>query len=259
MSAYNVYRMWYAMDKRYYVKLEFTEDEYRRIVDEARRRGYALPRDMLKDIILDCLERSGEARGYDVKIDERKLAEAISRRVERTIADLINPFTAKIDEIQQRLADIIESVEASSQKHSQERYDQGRSEYRYHSESRRAQWRSSEEHSQPGAIDRLKQQKVVFESDVSWMRAPERFFRKLEREGAVVLDAGGERIAADREFWSEFKRSLSEVGIRDPDEAASLVESMLGVKAGELFRKLVKAGLAYYNDEAGVWELAIDD
>lgn len=247
------------MDRKYYVKLEFTEDEYRRIVDEARRRGYALPRDLLKDVILDCLERGGEIRGYDVKIDERKLADAISRRLERTIADLINPFTAKIDEMQQRLADIVESVEASSQRHSPERYEQGKSEYRYHSEGRKTQWRSGEEHSQPGAIDRLKQQKVVFESDVSWMRAPERFFRKLEREGAVVLDAGGERIAVDRGFWSEFRRSLSEVGIRDPDEAASLVESMLGVKAGELFRKLVKSGLAYYNDEAGVWELAVEE
>jgi len=245
------------MVERYFVKVEFTVEEYRRLIDETKRRGYVLPRDLIRDIVIDYLEHGGRVQGYSVQIDERKLAEAISKRLERTIADLINPFTAKIDDIQQRLADIIETVEAS-QKPITERHETGRAEHRTYNEARRAQWRGGEEQSQSGAIERLRQQKVVFGSDVSWMRAPDRFFRKLEREGAVVIDAGGERIAVDRGFWEEFKRSLAEVGIRDSDEASSLVEAMLGVKAGELFKKLVKAGLVYYNDEAGSWELAFE-
>ncbi len=46
---------------------------------------------------------------------------------------------------------------------------------------------------------------------------------------------------------------VEEIGVRDLEEAALLVESSLGGKAGELFRKLVRSGMAYYDEDLGRW------
>ncbi|MFN4045886.1 MAG: hypothetical protein ACK4H7_00920, partial [Acidilobaceae archaeon] len=94
---------------------------------------------------------------------------------------------------------------------------------------------------------------VVFQDDVRWMKSPDKFFDKLKKEGAVVLEVGGEKIAVDSSFWLSFKEELDKVSVSDLEEAASIIELSLGEAAGRLFRKLAKAGLIVYDEDSGIW------
>ncbi len=226
------------MTDKVVVKVELDRDTYVMLRERARREGYALVSDYIRDLI------SREARGGVSTMggcgDEKRLAEAVARRVERVVADIVNPFTGKIDEVARRLADLVEKLEG------------GEVEPARH-EARAAEQRYVQRQQRTGAIDRLRQQKVLFWEDVKWMKAPDRLFAKLEKEGAVVFEAGGEKIAVDRSFWEEFVKAVEEVAVRDPSEASILVESALGERARMLFEKLVSNGLVYYDEDLGHW------
>ncbi|MEB3773446.1 MAG: hypothetical protein GSR86_00790 [Desulfurococcales archaeon] len=215
------------MVEKVVLKIELDRELYRRLEERARSLGYPLVVDYVRELIA----RDASSPGGGV--DEKRLADLVSRRVERVVADIVNPFTGKIDELARRVADLVERLEKG--------------------EGEEVQRVEQEPRQRMGAIERLRQQKVVFWDDVSWMRAPDRFFGKLEREGAVVFDIDGEKVAVDRGFWSEFVKVVEEIGVRDLEEAALLVESSLGGKAGELFRKLVRSGMAYYDEDLGRW------
>ena len=220
------------MPGRVVIKVELDEDVYRKLLDRARSSGYALVVDYVRDLLYRVAEGGFGEGGFD------RVGEVIVKRVERVVSDLVNPFTGKIDEVSRRLAELIEKLESSEEAAEKPSVDYGR--------VQRGQHRM-------GALDRLKVQKVVFWDDVSWMKAPERLFMKLEREGAIVFEVSGEKVAVDRDFWDEFVRVVEGIGVRDPDESSILVASSLGDKAASLFKRLVKAGLAYYDEDLGHW------
>ncbi len=225
------------MPGRVVIKISLDEELYRRLEERAREQGYAL----VVDYIREVLAREATAPPPSTAgIDERRLAEAVARRVERVVADLVNPFTGKIDEVSRRLAELIERMEEGAGREVEPVRE-------------KVEPRPSGRQVRGSAMDRLRQQKVVFWDDVEWMKAPDKLFLKLEREGAIVLDVGGEKIAVDRGFWEEFVRTVEEIGVRDPDEAATLVETALGERARRLFEKLVSGGFAYYDEDLGRW------
>jgi len=151
--------------------------------------------------------------------------------------DILNPYTGKIDEITRRLAELRELLEEAREERVREVVERP---------VRRAP-----------AIEKLKEQGVVFQEDVRWMKSPERFFEKLKREGAMVLSIGGERVAVDPGFWARFAEEVDKISVGDVEEAASLLEMSLGEAAGRLFRKMVKAGVAVYDEDQGIWVLNV--
>ncbi|MEB3817072.1 MAG: hypothetical protein LRS46_03945 [Desulfurococcales archaeon] len=204
-----------------------------------RRRGIELLPECAATLIRESLE--AESPQYDV--------DRLAKRLERAIQDLLNPFTGKIDEINRRLAELIESLEAEESREQplpqpsltgkQTTYERAERTVRRHT-----------------AMERLKDEGVVFEEDIRWMKAPTRFFQKLEREGAIVLDIHGEKVAVDPDFWREFKEVIAGIQISDLSEASNAIEEQLGVNASRLFRKLARAGLLHFNEEKGIWELS---
>jgi hypothetical protein len=205
---------------RVLVKIELTKSEYEALKAIARREGYSLVSEYLRDII----------RGVE-QVD------ALARRLERVIVDILNPYTGKIDEITRRLAELRELLEEAREERVREVVERP---------VRRAP-----------AIEKLKEQGVVFQEDVRWMKSPERFFEKLKREGAMVLSIGGERVALDPGFWARFAEEVDKISVGDVEEAASLLEMSLGEAAGRLFRKMVKAGVAVYDEDQGIWVLNV--
>jgi hypothetical protein len=225
---------------RVVLKIELDYDDYIVLEREAKRRGYSLVSDYLRDLVVGLARRGGEhaAPGADLG----RALESVAKRIERTIADLINPFTGKIDELAQRIADLAERMERGEAEEKAERQAEERGRRRVFT-----------------AVDRLKSEGVVFEEDLKWLKAPEKFFQRLEREGAVVLNLGGERVAIDKGFWERFVSEVEDVKVRDPDHAAVIVEERMGGKAARLFEKLVKASIAFYDEDLGRWSVPLPE
>ncbi|MEM1686030.1 MAG: hypothetical protein QXO93_05855 [Acidilobaceae archaeon] len=221
------------------IKIELSRGEYEALKAISRREGYNLVSEYVKSVVKKALgERGEKVEGLSVK----ELSEAIGKRIERIVSDLMNPYTGKIDDISRKISDIITILESISQE-----------------KEKTAKTIVREAKKPITAIERLKSQGVVFSEDVQWMKSPEKFFEKLKKEGAIVLEYGGERIAIDPDLWESFREEVQSISIRDVDEASTLIESFLGESAGKLFRKLAKIGLLLYDEDNGVWVLRVQD
>ncbi|MEM4429285.1 MAG: hypothetical protein QXJ33_05550 [Acidilobaceae archaeon] len=221
------------------IKIELSRGEYEALKAISRREGYNLVSEYVKSVVKKALgERGEKVEGLSVK----ELSEAIGKRIERIVSDLMNPYTGKIDDISRKISDIITILESISQE-----------------KEKTAKTIVREAKKPITAIERLKSQGVVFSEDVQWMKSPEKFFEKLKKEGAIVLEYGSERIAIDSDLWESFREEVQSISVRDVDEASTLIESSLGESAGKLFRKLAKIGLLLYDEDNGVWVLRVQD
>ena len=261
------------------VAVRVPEEVYRELERKAKRLGFSLVSDYVRSIVLrelgytsgvepredverivrDVIERRVEqliAEGkVEVKpIDMEKLVDTIVKRVERRLQDIINPWTAKIDSLSARIAEVIERIEdvekrveklenQLSQLQEKERTTQP---YYQPQAEKRARRRT--------AIERLREQGVVFEHEVQWLRDRDAFFERLKREGALVLAVGGERIAIDREFWESFREKVEMMPTANDDE----IRVLLTKQQYELFKKLKEAGLVYFDATKRVWRFTED-
>ena len=260
-----------------YVKVRLSRDEYEALKAIARRRGYLTVGELLADTARRLLE-GGDLGGLQVAapgIDEKRLAETVAERLERRLVDLINPFTAKIDEVNRRVAEIIEIIEGAKERPSPPEHPgeqaaparpRGRG-YRQHAYEEEEETAAHAAHRrQPRgrggrggtALERLKTEGVLIASKAPWIKDPEKLFQYLEREGAVVLDLGEEKVAVDPELWERFQEVVEALDVQDSEEAAEIVEEKLGTPAGgELFKVLVKTGHLYYDEDRGGWTLTL--
>ncbi len=253
------------------LKIKISKEEYEALKHIAKSQGFELPTYYLKALIKQVIEgqlQTTPAAPTGIPRDE---IEALVKRIQRTITDLLNPYTAKIDEINRRLAELIELLEEQGPQQREEvqerqferqpRYERGEQrEYRgdrgfYRQEKYRYDRYTESRQKRHTAIERLREDGVIFEEESQWIKMPERFFQSLEREGAKILTLSSGRVAVDPRLWNEFKEKLSEIGIRDAEEAALMIEGSLGPGAAKLFRKLVREGKLVYDEEARRWVL----
>lgn len=219
------------------VAVKLSDEEYVELERVARERGYTMVAEFVKDVILDLLK--GE-RGETPPSLER-----LYSRLERKVQDLVNPFTAKIDDVLRRTAELQSKVEELEQRITglEERL-------------RGERPRPARRERRKSAIERLKEQGAVFETDVRWLRNRDAFFEKLRREGALILDTSEGRIAVDPEFWRRFLARLSRLKSRSEDEI--LGKGMLNAQEYRLFKALKSSGLVYYEEEKKRWA-AVED
>ncbi|NOZ88827.1 MAG: hypothetical protein GXO15_02780 [Crenarchaeota archaeon] len=262
------------------VAVELPEDVYRELERRAQRMGYSLVADYVRSLILRDLGYEGAPAAADV---ERLVEEAVERRLrelvsagtvevkpvdveaalrkalaqlERRIQDMINPWTAKIDNLSSRLADVIERLEELEErvKKLEEQAHQPAAPAAPVSGYGPAHQRVEKGHERSrgrrrSAIERLREQGVVFEHDVQWLRDRDAFFEKLKREGALVLELGGERVAVDPEFWRNFREKLEQLPTANDDE----IKILLTDTQYELFRRLKEHGLIYFDTSKKAW------
>ena len=245
-------------EKRIPLKILLTEEEYRSLEALARAMGYELPSHLVESIVRGLARgewRPGECPQAPPQagVDPERLA----RRLERAIQDLLNPFTAKIDEIARRLGEIQEAIEALQERPGEAPPPPGPPERPPARPVRGESWRESGPRRggarRRSAMERLSEEGVLFASEAPWIKDPERCFQHLEKQGAIVVRAGRELAAVDPGLWRRLVEVLGETAIRSEDEAARLVESALGEAAARLFRLLVREGLAYYDEEKARW------
>ena len=252
------------------LRLLLPEDLVKKIEEEAKSQGFESVSDYLLHIIqlkislsdlvdrVERIERGELTPGLrnaitsliksvgtgEVSVED--LVNKVLLRVERKVFDLINPYTSKIDDLGRRIADLVERIEGLESRFSS--LEQQLTQLQRVS----AEVREVKERPKKSAIEILKEQKVIFESDlIKKIRNRDMFFNRLERDGAVIIQASGERIAVDPDFWTGFVRKVESIKSRSETE----VKTRLSKVEYRLFSKLKESALIYYNAVKGSWEL----
>ncbi|MEB3757356.1 MAG: hypothetical protein GSR76_00660 [Desulfurococcales archaeon] len=227
------------------------EETYKLLKRKAELKGYRLLSDYLRFLIERDLSEE-EQSSSDILGELEDLLNKKLSRIERTVADLLNPYTGKIDRIITLVTELKEELEQSRETMAQQEPASFTQEARQPSEQKKPLVSYRKEQTHPPrktAIERLKEEGAVYESDLGWLKRPDLFFSKLEREGAIVFEAGEERVAVDPEFLNELKSKLREINIPE----AESVEKLLRPQEARLFRLLVDSGRAYFDSVEGGW------
>jgi len=168
-------------------------------------------------------------------------------KIQRSIQDLINPFTAKVDDVARRLGSVVELLDELAER------------VKSLEEEVKSLKTKAEQQAVPqpvkevrkSAMDVLKDQKVMFEKDIAQrIRNRDAFFEKLRREGAVVIEAKGQRVAVEPQFWEEFKETINEL---DTNNEYELKEKLSKVEYG-LLKTLWESGLLYFDSINKKWK-----
>ncbi|EWG07365.1 MAG: CopG/DNA-binding domain-containing protein [Candidatus Aramenus sulfurataquae] len=215
--------------------IKLTDEEYAKLEEEARKEGYVLLTEYVRSKLLSSftLAPSSPSRVESVNYEE------MLRKIERKIQDMINPFTSQIEDLKQRLADLQEKVDSLEEKSPKPRELQPKEKLQ----------RQPTAQEKKTALDILSEQGVIFESELK-LKDPDRFFEKLEREGAKILLTDKERIAVDPNFYNSFVEKLSKLSAQD-DETA---KQQLGKKEFKLFQRLKEAAYIYFDSSSKSWK-----
>jgi len=198
-------------------------------------------------IVLSALEEEGVGKlsVEELKPILEKWLDTLTSRIDRRVQDLINPYTARVSEVLRRIAELHERIE-----NLEERIKQIEERIREQKAPPR-QLQPYQEKRKTG-IERLKEQGVVFESELYRLRNRDAFFDYLARSGAKIIEAKGERIAVDPEFWEKFTiKLLEEISTSNEDE----IKILLTKQEYKLFQKLKESGLLYYDSISKKWKL----
>lgn len=221
--------------KRIYI--EVSDEEYNEIKIRAKSEGYPLVEDYVKSTLMH----------------QRKQEPVDLTRLERKIQDMINPFTAKIDELARRIAQLEETVSSLGSKqvvHGQveKRIAPGMVENRGRNEAEGERTRvQGEREVKRSAVEILKEKGYMIGS-YDKLTKPDLFFEKLKSVEAKILKASDKWVAIDKDFYRTFTENLSHIEVSDSAEA----EKKLG-SAGPLFRELTKLGIIVYDSSKKRW------
>ncbi len=258
---------WVLRLKTIFLKID--DDTYRKLEELARKHGLLSASEAAKIIIARAVKGEEEGRGIEASVgDHTKRAQSVAEKliaiVERRLLDKINPFTSKVDEIARRLAMVIERLEAVEDKISdiERRVKELESTVIHRQASMIEKPRLThleETEKKEGAkrrsiLEILRDQGILFESDIAnRIRDRDRFFAKLKRLGAVVLELKNERVAIDPDFWNRFVEKVQSISTSIEDEIAGLLDE----KEMRLFKALKESALIYFDRTSNRWRLLI--
>jgi len=209
------------------------------LYEELRKKALELGFSDVSSYILDVVSRSLTTEKTGGESLER-----IRSRLERYVQDEINKGLTQIETIRRQVADIVQRLEELEErvKSIEERGGLGVS--------------GVEREAKPGkpyktGIERLRDDKVVFESTLPARIQRDRLFSYFERMGAVVLHLSRERVAVDSEFWREFKEKLfNRVKTNSEEE----LKKSLGEKGYMLWKALYEDNMIVYDPKTRSWK-----
>lgn len=211
------------------IKLEVPEDVHRALEELSRREGYESVDKLVHAIVVDYLKHRHEDSFERMKVKlERYLQDELNKRLAgvETLRRQVSELYEEVDSIKHRVEALESAIKATTLERRQAR-PPGKS-----------------------AIERLKDEKILFESKLPPQIQRDRLFSYFERAGAIVLKLERERVAVDQEFWEEFKRKLeSEVTTNREDEIASI----LGEKGYKLWKALYSDNLIIFDPKTKRW------
>lgn len=217
------------------VVLKLREDIYRRLEEESSKRGFRSVPDFILHTIFTMLQTP--ERDLSSEVYER-----IRTRLERFVQDELNKRLSILETLRRQIAEVYERVDSLEQKIADVESRVSAVESKKAEVPVQARTRKT-------AIERLKEDKILFESTLPPRIQRDRLFAYLEREGAVIIRLSKERVAVDPEFWAEFKSKLSELSTTDEKELSAL----LGEKGFSLWRALHSDNLIIFDPKQRRW------
>ncbi|QKQ99992.1 hypothetical protein GWK48_06005 [Metallosphaera tengchongensis] len=214
------------------VIIRLTDDELRKLEEEARSEGFVLITDYIKFKLFGSSAIPTKERGSSTT----------------SVEDALNPITVELLNLKKKLGELAEKVDIieSELTESKQRTQVQESRREFREEKRPIQ-----QEQKKSVMDYLREQKVMYERKLRSIRDPDSFFEKLERNGAKVLYTPEERIAVDPKFYDSFVNKLSKIDTSDETE----VQQRLSAEEHELFQKLRKAGSIYFDNQSKSWKL----
>ncbi|MEM2203177.1 MAG: hypothetical protein QXI22_02350 [Sulfolobales archaeon] len=225
--------------------INIPDNIYRELLERAAKAGYKDPGEYLLHLILSSISTP---QTLDLgKYVEDLVAKHVSR-AERKLSDVINAYTSKIEEVASRVASLVEEMEdIKSRIDDLEGRTQEVREERGQAIQRRREQRKAT------AIEILKQQKVFYESSiVGKIKDRDKFFQRLENEGAVIIATDRERIAVDSDFWNEFSEKVSRIRSDTGEAIRSVLRDR---KELELFERLKDSALIVFDATEKKWKI----
>ncbi|BDC19099.1 CopG family transcriptional regulator [Acidianus sp. HS-5] len=219
--------------------IKLTDEEYKQLEEEANKQGFAILSYYVKYKLLSQSPSDGinnSTTNVTQNIDE------ITKKLERKIQDMVNPFTAEVENLKQRVADLSEKIDEIESKKNEEVEVK-------HEKHQYPQQPSGEK--KKTAMDILKSQGAIYESEVK-LKNPDLFFEKIEKQGGKVLYTEKERIAVDVDFFNNFVKKLSDIHTSDDMEA----QKYLTKQEHKLFQKLRQLGIIYFDNNIKAWKLS---
>ncbi|MEM1675677.1 MAG: CopG family transcriptional regulator, partial [Desulfurococcaceae archaeon] len=194
----------------------------------AESEGYSV----LNDYILYLIKKS---IAETINVDVEYVFSKLKNRITRIVQDEFNKYSSIITEIRNQLADVYEKIDSLNKTIEELKKSEKTS--------------LKTKAGRKTGIDRLREEKVVFESNLPRYIQSDRFFNYLEREGAIVLRLK-ERVAVDPDYWSLFKKILFEEISSDNDDE---IREKLGKTGYDLFLKIRDEALIYYDPKRRKW------
>ncbi|MEM0380347.1 MAG: CopG family transcriptional regulator [Desulfurococcaceae archaeon] len=210
------------------ITIELDSDTYRRLIEKAESEGYSV----LNDYILYLIKKS---IAETINVDVEYVFSKLKNRITRIVQDEFNKYSSIITEIRNQLADVYEKIDSLNKTIEELKKSEKTS--------------LKTKAGRKTGIDRLREEKVVFESNLPRYIQSDRFFNYLEREGAIVLRLK-ERVAVDPDYWSLFKKILFEEISSDNDDE---IREKLGKTGYDLFLKIRDEALIYYDPKRRKW------
>ncbi len=207
-------------------------DTYEKLLEKATDKGYLRVEEYIMELI-----RSDLSGGLE--LDIARIMDKLKPRIKRYVEDIVNEYLSIVMENKRKIAELYEKIEEIKEL------------------VRKAEEKPPQPQQPPPrrrkktGIEILREQKVLFESRLERLRNKDRFFDYLKRQGAIVLELEGERIAVDPDFWMEFKEKIS--GIRTYDEREAVKD--LSPVEQELFMKLRRSEIIIYDSRTHSWRV----
>lgn len=228
------------------VTLRLDDKVYEELAKRAKDQGFPTISDYIGSLILKHIE---EVRPKDVREEAKKgpVLDRVVALVERKVQDSVNPFTQKVDDLGRKVAEILERLEVVEERLSRLETTVKTVEVKH--EEPKAQRKPKK-----SAIDILREQKIIFEKDIAnRIRDRDSFFARLEREGAIVIEAKDERVAIESSFWNNFVSKLRSTKTNN-DEELKKIYSPIELK---LLQKLKESALVVYDGTSRGWNLLL--
>ncbi len=206
--------------------------------EKAAEEGYELLSSYVKDLVLSAL-----GKPIQQGIDRAKLKSMVTRITQ----DVINQYVYIVEDLKRKYAELIERIENLENRMNelQSQLFKQITRYQHYQPTRQPSRRQRKT-----GIERLREEKVLFESGLRGLKNRDGFFKYLEREGAKIIVLDGERVAIDREYWDDLKHKIFEEISTNIDDEIKKILDPIGY---EIFQRLKRSGLIYYDSSQQRW------
>jgi vacuolar-type H+-ATPase subunit I/STV1 len=219
------------------LELRIDEETYNVLVKRSDEEGFS----SLNDYILAIIKHYIRSGAETVSIDK------FMNRIKRYVQDMVSAELSVINTIRRQVTELYDKIDMLSS-----RIDEIEGKVKeLETKIQQVPVTRIERRGRKTGIERLREEKILFESRLSRLKYRDKFFDYLKRMGAIVIPLRGERVAIDPDFWEEFKRKIFEELDTDNED---IIREKLSPLEYELFVRLRSEPLIFFDARTRRWK-----